>query len=151
MINSLLEALKDTITEAVKDFRLPVKKGEYRAPSVFINDLPADGTLLDKFPFVIVRSTNGKANRFEAEAETTVVIIIGAYSNEFDADSHCTNVMEKIQETLFTLPNDTLAGRYIMQDEIDWTAHHEEYSPQSQIDMYTTWKHTAAQVVCQYE
>ena len=154
MIISLLEALRDTITEAVKEFRLPVKKGESRAPVVYINDLPptqSGGALIDQFPFVIVRANNGKANRYEAGAETTVVIIIGAYSGEFDADSYCINVMERIQHTLFTLPDDTLADTYIMQEEVDWTLHNEDYSPQCQIDMYTTWTHGAAQVVCQHE
>ena len=147
MIISLLEALKEKITDTVKDFRLPVKNGENRAPKVFINDLPPTppgGTMFDNFPFVIVRANNGKANRFEAGAETTVVIIIGAYSDEFDADTYCINVMERIQQALFTLPDDTLAETYIMQENIDWTLHNEDYSPQCQIDMYTTWEHGTA-------
>ncbi|MBR1953287.1 MAG: hypothetical protein IKA32_11945 [Lentisphaeria bacterium] len=154
MINSLLEALKDEITEAVKDFRLPTKDGELRNPDVYINDLPpglSGGALLEKFPFVIVRANNGKANRVEVGAETTVVIIIGTYSKNLDSSSDCINVMERIQQALFTLPDDTLAETYIMQENIDWTLHNEDYSPQSQIDMYTTWEHGTAQVVCKYE
>lgn len=149
VVNNLTEALKNKIIEAVKDFRLPVKNGEARCPNVFIGDLPLNrmGEGAEKqFPFVIIRATKGQVSHTEGMQETTVALIIGCYSDEFEAYALCINVMQRITAALSTLPNDTLDNRYILQDPIDWNVF-QDPAPQCQIDLYTKWQYCSPQVV----
>lgn len=152
IVNHLTEALRNKIADAVKDYRLPVKNGKMRCPNVFNGYLPPKRSgVVDDFPFVVVRADEGKISRTDGEAETTVSIIIGCYTDEFDGHEYCINVMQRISAALSTLPDDTLDDRYILQDPIEWRLLEEQPYPQWQLDMSTTWKYCAPQPILSEE
>jgi hypothetical protein len=137
--NHLAENLRNLIEGAVKDFRLPVKNGEPRAPKVFNGYLPpkrSGGD--DDFPFVLVRADKGSTN--EDSTETKLTIIIGCYTEEFDGHEYCLNIMQRVRMALATLPCGVLGGKHILQFPISWENFEEQPYPQWFIEMETTWK-----------
>lgn len=137
--NLLTKAIREKIAEAVKDFRLPVKHGEARAPQVVNGYLvPKRTTAQDDFPFVIVRPVSGKRDVEETEVE--VAIIVGCYSEEFDCGyEYCVNVMSRISHAFAAMENNILAGRYVLRFPISWELVSEQPAPQWQLEMKTTW------------
>lgn len=140
----LTQALRELVEEAVKDFRLPVEKGETRAPKVINGYLPPKQYIMpgqtardDDFPFVVVRADKATSNKEETQVD--VSIIIGCYSKEFDGHEYCLNVMSRIRNALTSLENGILAGKYILSFPIEWDLVPEQPYPQWQLDMTTHW------------
>jgi hypothetical protein len=137
--NELVKALMECIEEAVKDYRLPVKNGVERAPRVINGYLPPKRTKRDEddFPFIVVRAEGGTCN--SESTETQVSIIIGCYSQEVVGHEYCINVMTRIKEAITSLPNGTLAKRYVLEYPITWDMVADQPYPQWQLDMSTKW------------
>lgn len=144
--NLLTEALREKITEAVKDFRLPVQNGEMRAPKVINGYLPPKrSTAEDDFPFVLVRAEAGTSN--VDKTETTVAIIIGCYSNENDGHEYCLNVMTRIRKAFSEMENGILANKYILKYPITWEMVPGQPIKQWQLDMITQWDYNTPQAI----
>lgn len=142
----LAEALRAAIAEAVKDLMLPVKNGEPRPPQVINGYLPPKrSNTADDYPFVIVRLENGTNDR--EETETSVTFIIGCYSEEFDGHEHCINVMSRIKNFLFSMPNNILADRYVLQFPMSWELVSDQPYPQWRLDMSTKWRYNTPQCI----
>ena len=136
--NELASALRAFIAGAVKDYRLPVKHGEMRAPTVVNGFLPPKrSNTEDDFPFVLVRLEKGQTT--PEETTCTAVIIIGCYTTEFDGHEYCINVMERIKQALCSLPFGTLAERYQLRYPVKWELPDEQPYPQWQVGMTTEW------------
>lgn len=136
--NLLTKALREKIADVVKDYRLPVKNGEMRCPTVFNGYLPPKrSNTQDDFPFVVVRADSGKSER--EQTELSVSIIIGCYTDEFDGHEYCINVMTRIKNALLSMPNETLDNRFVLQYPIEWNLLSEQPYPQWQLDMSTKW------------
>lgn len=136
--NLLIDELMAFVAEAVKDFRLPVKNGEPRAPKVINGYLPPKRVGSDDdYPFVVVRFENSTADMEETQAE--VSLIVGCYTEEFDGHTHCINVMSRIRLALAQMPNNTLARKFILQYPIRVENNPEQPYPYWQTDMTTTW------------
>lgn len=136
--NNLTDALRELIADAVKDFRLPVKNGEPRAPQVLDFDLPPKRSGdKDDFPFVVVRADNGNIDRDNTDIQ--VFIIIGCYAEDFTANRDCLNVMSRIRNALTMLPAGILAGKYVLQYPITWDLYAEQPLPYSQLNMKVKW------------
>lgn len=148
--NHLTKALREKITEVVKDFRLPVKNGEPRPPTVINGYLPPKRTgAEDDFPFIIVRAESGKS-----EEETTtidVAIVIGCYSKEYDAHEDCINVMTRIRLALASMENGVLDNRFVLQFPIEWNLMPEQPYPQWQLDIQTHWVYNTPQATFKTE
>lgn len=143
--NELAKALRDFIAEAVKEYRLPVKNGEPRAPVVVNGFLPPKRSgAEDDFPFVLVRLEKGETDR--EGAKCTAAIIIGCYTTEFDGHEYCVNVMERIKQALCEMPYGTLAEKYLLQYPIKWEMPDEQPYPQWQIGMETEWGYRAPEI-----
>ena len=142
--NELMRAIRELVAEAVKNFALPTKpergaaEGELRAPQVINGYLPPKRSgSKDDFPFVLVRADEGVT---DAECtEVQVSIIVGTYSEDYDGHEYCLNIMSRIREALCTLPDSTLANRYILQLPVKWSGYAEQPYPYWQIDMQTSW------------
>jgi hypothetical protein len=136
--NELAMALRDFIRETVGEYRLPVKNGEMRAPTVVNGFLPPKrSNAEDDFPFVLVRLEKGQTTL--EETTCTAVIIIGCYTTEFDGHEYCINVMERIKQALCSLPFGTLAERYQLRYPVKWELPDEQPYPQWQVGMTTEW------------
>ena len=136
--NLLTEALRNLIAEAVKDYRLPVKNGEPRAPQIFNGELPKKrSNTLDDYPFVAVRANNGKINRDSTEFE--IDIFIGCFSEENDGHEYCLNIASRIRNALTMMKDGILAEKYTLQYPITWDNIPEHPYPQWQIYMTTKW------------
>lgn len=143
--NELAKALRAFIADAVKDYRLPVKTGEMRAPTVVNGFLPPKRSNAEEdFPFVLVRLEKGVTDL--EETAVTVAIIIGCYTTEFDGHEYCINVMERIKQALCSMPYGTLANKYILRYPVKWELPDEQPYPQWQIGMTTEWAYRAPEV-----
>lgn len=143
--NLLTEALREKIEEAVKDFRLPVKGGEMRVPTVINAYLPPKNHEVKDFPYVLIRAEAG--NSSPSETETTVAIIIGCYSEEDDGSEHCINVMTRIRSALSSMENGILANKYVLKYPITWEIVPEQPWPQWQLDIVTKWGYNSPQAI----
>lgn len=142
--NELTDALRELITEAVKDFRLPVKNGNPRPPDVMdFAPPPKRSGDKDDFPFIIVRADNGEIDLEQTDFE--VFIIIGCYSDKRDSNRHCLNVMSRIRNALTMLECHTLAGKFILQFPIQWELFAEQPEPYSQLNIKTKWSYCTPQ------
>ena len=146
----LTKALREFIKTAVKDFRLPVEKGEIRPPQVINGFLPPKQYIQpnqsereDDFPFVVVRPD--KAETDSGKTEVTVSIIIGCYSKDFDGYEYCLNVMSRIRNALSSMKNGVLDKKYILQFPFEWDIVPEQPWPQWQVDITTRWVFNAPQ------
>lgn len=138
----LCKALRDFIDEAVEDFQLPVESGGMRAPTVVNGYLPPKRKGPDDdFPFVLVRPISGQIDA--GETTTSVAIVIGCYSEEFDGHEHCLNVMSRIRNALCALPGSVLAKKYVLTRPVEWSLSEDQPYPLWQIDMTTTWQYRA--------
>lgn len=145
--NLLLEEIRVKIKEIVKDFRLPVENGEIRAPKIFNGYLPPKRhDKKDDFPFILVRAGNGRLKK-DGTRFTTVYIIIGCYAEDFDGQEYCLNVMSRICGALMSMDNETLADKYVIQDEPEWTFADEQAYPFWQLDLTTHWGYKAPQSI----
>lgn len=143
--NELAKALRAFIADAVKDYRLPVKTGEMKAPTVVNGFLPPKrSTAEEDFPFVLVRLEKGATDL--EETAVTAAIIIGCYTTEFDGHEHCINVMERIKQALCSMPYGTLASKYILRYPVKWELPDEQPYPQWQLGMTTEWAYRAPEV-----
>ena len=152
---SLTKALREFIATAVKDFRLPVEKGESRAPQVLNGELPPkqyvepnQSERKDDFPFVVVRPEGAVTER--EKTEVNVSIIIGCYTKEFDGHDYCLNVMSKIRNALVSMENGTLNEKYILQFPIEWDNLPQHPWPQWQIIMTTRWVFNTPQAITNF-
>lgn len=142
--NHLTEELEVFISEAVADFRLPVKNGEMRAPKVIDGYLPPKRSGADDdFPFIVVRSESGVCEG--GKTTVTVAFIIGCYTEEVDGYRYCLNVMSRIKNALTMLPNGTLANKYQLEFPIEWSLVPEQPYPYWQLDMMTKWVYNTPQ------
>lgn len=150
--NELCRAIRELVTDAVKDFALPTKpeardaEGELRAPTVINGYLPPKRSgAPDDFPFVVVRADEGTTDNEGTEVQ--VSIIVGSYTQEYDGHEYCLNVMNRIRTALCSLPFGTLKGRYVLQLPVKWSGYAEQPWPYWQIDMTTTWLIHAPQTI----
>lgn len=140
--NELTKALREFIAAAVENYRLPVKNGEMRAPTVVNGYLPPKrSNVEDDFPFVLVRPESGETSL--EETRCTVAIIIGCYTTEFDGYEYCVNVMERIKQALCEMPYGTLANKYQLCYPVKWEMPDEQPYPQWQVGMTTDWAYHA--------
>ena len=148
--NEITQALIEVVAEAVKDFRLPVKNGEPRAPQVLNFDLnPKRSRDIDDFPFVVVRPRSGSSDIEATDIE--FFIIIGCYAEDYEADKDCLNVMSRIRNTLVTLHNGTLADACTLQLPISWTLYSDQPQPQVQLDMTVKFSYNTPQATFDIE
>lgn len=135
---SLTKALRDKIKEIVADYKLPVKNGEPRCPTVVNGYLPPKRSgVQDDFPFILVRPEEGKVNR--EDTITTVSIIICCFSEEYDGYEYCVEVMTRIKTALCSMENNILADKYVLTFPIEWDMILEQPYPYWQLDMITKW------------
>lgn len=151
----LTKALREFIKAAVKDFRLPVEKGEIRAPQILNGELtpkqyiePNQSERKDDFPFVVVRPEGATTER--ERTEVTVSIVIGCYTKEFDGHDYCLNVMSRIRNALTAMENGTLDQKYILQFPIEWDNIPQQPWPQWQIIMTTRWVFNTPQAIANF-
>lgn len=142
--NELTRAIRELVSEAVKNFALPTKpergfaEGELRAPKVVNGYLPPKRSGQDDdFPFVLVRADEGATE--QDSTEVRVSIIVGTYSEEYDGHEYCLNVMSRIRTALCSLPGMVLANRYRLKHPIKWSTYAEQPYPYWQLDMQTMW------------
>ena len=141
----LTKALRLFIEDAVKDFRLPTKSGELRAPIILNGYLPPKRSgVEDEFPFVLVRPDKGSTDRDKTEVD--VSIIVGCYSEEFDGYELCFNVMTRIRDALASMDCGTLANKYQLQYPLKWENFDEQPWPQWQLDLITKWWFKAPEI-----
>lgn len=135
----LINALAEFVTDAVKDFRLPVsvQKGddeaacEDRAPKVHKMRLP-DGTSYKKYaPYVIVQYVSGKdvqpnVKKPDGEASAFVRLIFCVYDeNEEKGSMTLLNVMERVRIAL--LRKVRIGGQFLL-DAADGGLEHVVYN-----------------------
>lgn len=131
----LLRSLVDYVREAVKDFRIPVKSGDPRAPQVVSGYLPPKrGTDHDDFPFVIVRPVKGACDDVSS---ATVNLIIGVYDEDMAGFEHCLNIMAQLR-TSFCVDG-VIEKRYQLTRPITWECPEEQPYPQWLLLMTTEW------------
>lgn len=132
----LAKELGKFIAAAVKDYRLPVRNGDLRAPQVVIGYLPPKRSKgMDDFPFVIVRPVKGQSE--ERTSSATVDLIIGCYCEEDEGFEHCLNVMSSIRTALCRAG--TIANKYQFRQPITWELAPEQPFPQWLLSMTTEW------------
>lgn len=147
--NLLVQSLMAFITKAVRDFRLPVKNGEPRAPKVFDGYLPPKRSGSDDdYPLVVVRYESGSVDLEQTEAK--VSIIVGCYTEEFDGHTYCLNVMSRIRLALAQMPNNILDGKFVLQYPITLENTPEQPYPYWQTSMETTWAYNTPQSKFEY-
>lgn len=146
VVNELTRALREFIAEAVKEYLLPTKNGDAKAPTVVNGYLPPKRTNrdVDDFPFIVVRADAGSTDADNSLID--VSIIIGCYSQEFDGHEYCINVMSRINKALTSMTNGTLNDRYMLQYPLVWQMVEDQPYPQWQLDMSTKWLYKASTV-----
>ena len=134
----LTRDLREYLSVELSDLRLPMKSGGTRAPAVVNGYLPPKRTKeSDDFPFVLVRADRGETS---PDATTvSVSIIVGVYSDDFDAHDICLSVMAKIRQALYDLPHGTLSERYQFRPGLSWENFPEQGWPYWQLDIKTEW------------
>lgn len=138
VVNGLTKALQELCREAVKNFQLPTKGKELRAPQIINGFLPPkrSGDKED-FPFVIVRPEECVSDRGSEQIKVT--IIVGCYSEEYDGFEYGLNVATRIKEKLLTLPAETLNQKYQFVFPLKWRMTSEQPYPEWQIEIETDW------------
>jgi hypothetical protein len=138
VVNELTKALQELCREAVKNFQLPTKGKELKAPQIVNGFLPPKKKDdKDDFPFVIVRPEECVSER--GSEEIKVIIIVGCYSEEYDGFEYGLNVVTRIKEKLMTLPAETLNRKYQLTYPIKWNMIPEQPFPQWQLEIETNW------------
>lgn len=144
--NDLTEKLRDFLATVVADYRLPVKNGEPRSPTVLNGYLPPKRSgQNDDYPFVLVRPDSGQSE--EEQTDVNVSIIIGCYTEEFDGYEYCLNIMQRIRTALCSLPNGILADKYVLDFPLKWENYPEQPYPLWQLDMDTKWAFNSPQPI----
>ena len=145
-INNLTKAIRAMVTDVIKDFRLTTEFEENpRCPTVFNGDLPPKRSdTLDDFPFVIVRFEESESTNEETTA--TIAIVAGCYTEDFQGQEDCINVLSRIQTALLSMPNGILANKYILQPPVLMANLPEQPYPQWQVNMTTKWTFRAPEV-----
>lgn len=142
--NLLVDALVALISEAVEEYRMPVKNGDPRAPKVVNGFLPPKRSLPeDDFPFVVVRAEAGTSD--VQETITNVAISIGCYTEEYDGHKYCLNVLARIKSALSMLENGILDKKYVLQYPMTWQMVENQPYPEWQLDMVTKWAYNTPQ------
>jgi hypothetical protein len=137
--NLLSEALRNLISDAVKDFRLPSKEGDIKAPKIVDGFLPLKrGNNDDDFPFVLVRIEGGKTEQESTNVEVSV--IVGCYAETFDGHAYCLNVMSRIRNALMNLPGWILDNKYVLSFPIEYNVIPDQPYPYWQLDITTHWE-----------
>ena len=141
----LTRDLREYLRERLADGRLPLKSGGTRAPAIVNGYLPPKRTKeTDDFPFVLVRADRGETS---PDATTvSVSIIVGVYSEDFDAHDICLSVMAKIRQALYDLPCGTLSERYQFRPGFSWENFPEQGWPYWQLDIKTEWLLVAPEI-----
>lgn len=141
----LTNDLRDYLRERLAEVKLPTKAGGTRAPEILNGYLPPKRTKTgDDFPFVLVRADRGQT---APDATTvSVSIIVGVYSEDFDAHDICLSVMAKIRQALYDLPDGTLSERYQFRPGFSWENFPEQGWPYWQLDIKTEWLMPAPEI-----
>lgn len=91
----------------------------------------------DDFPFVLVRPDSGKTV-FDATT-VDVSILVGCFSDGFDGHEDCLNVMAKIRQAIYDLPNATLNDKYEFRGEFSWQLPEQQQWPYWAVEIQTSW------------
>lgn len=138
VVNELSKALQELCREAVKNFQLPTKEKELRAPQIFIGDLPPKRSGdKDDFPYVIVTPLEGESHRGSEQIQMRIQI--GCYSEKNDGYEYCLNVATRIKEKLFTLPAETLNQKYQFVYPLKWNIFQSQPFPEWLMLIDTDW------------
>lgn len=147
--NDLAEELRTLIENVVEDYRLPVKNGSPRPPTVLNGYLPPKRSgQNDDYPFVLVRPESG--NSEEEQTDVNVSIIIGCYTEEFDGHEYCLNIMQRIRTALTSLPNGILADKYVLNFPFTWKNYEDQPYPQWLLEIETKWAFNTPQPTVNY-
>jgi hypothetical protein len=120
---------------------LQTKKGEDRSPEVVDGwlDFLVDNDV-ERFPFIIVRPTNGKDSPQGAEQDATAIVklIVGTYSDTKDGFRDAVQVLDAIREDLASAP--TIDGTaYEHTGPLEWEVSEEQHRPQWMAVAITNW------------
>lgn len=136
--NNLTRALRDFLTDRLKDMRLPTKKGGLRPPMIFNGFLPPKKEMPDDdFPYVIVRLDKGTVE--QSVRRIAVSIIVGCYDLQFDGYESCVNVATRIINELTTCLNQTLDEKFMLTLPITWNVPAEQPYPQWELVIQAEW------------
>lgn len=138
VVSNLGEAIRAKVAEALKEYRLPVEKGEPRTPQIFNCFLPPKRAgVQDDFPFVAVITRHGEVDY--DQTIVTVPIVIGCYSKEYDGHEYCFNVLQRLISELCRMPGGCLADKYILQYPLKWDLLEEQAYPYWEVHLETKW------------
>lgn len=138
-IIGLCDALRTRIGEATATLRLETENLEVppRAPVIVNGFLPPKrSTQEPENPFIIVRPKDGRIPD-DGYNLAKVRIIVGTFSEEYDAHEYCIIVFERIMRALREQP--TLDRRYTLEYPLTWDLFDEQPYPFWQLVGTTEW------------
>jgi hypothetical protein len=120
---------------------LQTKNGEDRAPEVidgWLDFLAAND--VERFPFIIVRPTDGEDSKQGAEQDALAVVklIVGTYSDTPDGFRDAVQMIDAIREDLGAAPA-IVGTAYEHTGPLKWEVPEEQHRPQWMAIVTTNW------------
>lgn len=143
----LLEQFKQFTEDTLKDLILPIKtpptqEAKYRAPEVFLMNLPDKKAQEDKAPYVVLQLLNGNDAQAEGEEEESVCnirVVVCAYSDDLsEGPMHVLNMLTRLRIAL--LEQRVIANRYAMRLPMEYLVYPDNPAPFFFGEMMTEWE-----------
>lgn len=135
----LCEALRKRIEQATETLRLETDQldAPHRAPQIVNGYLPPKRSSDEpEHPFIIVRPKDGAVGD-DMHHRAKVRIVVGTYSEEFDAHEYALIVFERVLRSIMEHP--TLDNRYQLQYPLTWENYDDQPYPFWQLVATTEW------------
>lgn len=143
----LMNQLKNFVQETLSDMIMPVKTSptqepEYRAPEVFLMNLPDETTQKERAPYVVIQFLNGDDSQKdgeEQEATCNIRVVACAYSEDLSEGSmFVLNMLSRLRIAL--LQERILSNRYALQLPLEYLVYPDNPAPFFFGEMMTVWE-----------
>ena len=106
----------------------PSKQEEIK-PELLENGLAEEQTVLDPYPYIVVRLVDGEVRDENSAQEVNIYLLIGIFEPEYDKQGHkdVLNIIAKVYERFAKMS--VLNGKYTIQYPILWALQDEESYP----------------------
>ncbi len=143
----LMEQFKIFAEKELKDLIFPVQtspteEAKYRAPEVFLMNLPDENAQKDRAPYVVLQFLNGNDAQEEGQEEESVCnirVVVCAYSDDLsEGPMYVLNMLTRLRIAL--LNDRVLASRYALRMPVEYLVYPDNPAPFFFGEMMTVWE-----------
>ena len=127
-VTHLLTALKALAEECTRDMVLPCRSEKpggqtsYRAPKVFLMDLPKKTDDTNLIPYIIIQVLTGQDEQKPGDdpnSQAAVRFVAAVFCDDMgEGKLNVLNIIERIRQRL--LRREVIGGHFVLMDKIDW-------------------------------